>query len=249
MKTLIIFFSLFCFCIYSQSDTSLKIFKIKPDSNSYLIYSFEDELLLEFTPRNTDSLSLETLQKMYSITSKVSQNSPITIVLPQASNYNLWIILLTSLIAIFTMIYSGVSYLTHKATKPILKMGATRIDGKMTTVQIINCAPHNIAIKSIYSRRRYLIRKPFKSVNQFIYIYGLKKYHLWSLYYDFKNHKDSSLFHHEVIKDEAFIDIEFNRNELSEFIAVYAHTTAGKCKKDLPKVGIKKSEDDVKNKI
>lgn len=65
MKTLILLFPLFCLCIYAQSDTSLKTFKIKSDRNAYLVYSSEGELLYEFTPRNTDSLNLKTLDSIY----------------------------------------------------------------------------------------------------------------------------------------------------------------------------------------
>jgi len=50
VKTITLFSFLFCICIYPQSNTPTKTFNLYADSNSYLIYSSEDELLYEFTP-------------------------------------------------------------------------------------------------------------------------------------------------------------------------------------------------------
>ena len=62
-------------CNKSKLDEKALIIYIAPTGEGYEIYSKDKELLLEFTKRNTDSSSLETLGYIYE-TSKENRATP-----------------------------------------------------------------------------------------------------------------------------------------------------------------------------
>ena len=127
---------LFLFTPILFSQTNKNNYVDKNNRNVFRIYNSSGKLLYEFTNSNTDSSSLETLRNSFSRTpDTLIVNSFIK---SSESGANPWIIILTVIIVILTFIYSFVSYLTYRATRPILKGAGTQADGKLATVNLIN---------------------------------------------------------------------------------------------------------------